>query len=377
MTTVAPVPVATKRLEVLIQNPMLPPYRLDLFRALNRSPVIDPSFSFGLAHPSTSLVDVTGDHGLQLLPVENVFVRGHTLTVQRGLLDHVRSRKWDAMVASFDPRMVLNLMAMRAAKKQGTKFVWWGHGIRPRQKYQSIYRRLAMGADAVILYSGEGKRRLEDLGVPSEKLFVAWNSIDTDTIAQLRRNDIERYRILTIGRLVAGKKIELLLEAFKAALPMLPPSIKLTIVGEGPEEGRLRSLADQLSISGRVEWLGAIYDEVALAPLFNSALFTATGGDAGLSIIHSLAYGVPTLVGRGEHHGPEVEVLTPENSATFESGDRDGIGKLFADLCENKERLAVMGEAGAKKVLEQFSVSRMVKTFEEAVTFACGGGKHR
>jgi glycosyltransferase involved in cell wall biosynthesis len=356
---------------------MLPPYRLDLFRALNRSPVIDPSFSFGLAHPSTSLVNVTGDHGLQLLPVENVFVRGHTLTVQRGLLDHVRSRRWDAMVASFDPRMVLNLFAQRVARRQGTKFIWWGHGIRPRQKYQGIYRKLALSADAVILYSGEGKRRLEELGVPSEKLFVAWNSIDTVSIARLRTDREERYRILTIGRLIAGKKVDLLLGAFKLALPSLPSSVKVAIVGEGPEERRLRDLSEQLQISDRVEWLGAVYDEESLAPVFNSALFTVTGGGAGLSVIHSLAYGVPTVVGSNEPHGPEVSILTSEDSVVFRSDDQRSLASHLMDLCADRERLCAMGQAGVEKVLDQFSVERMVKTFEEAVTFACGGEKQR
>ncbi len=377
MTTLAHAPVATKRLEVLIQNPMLPPYRLDLFKALSRSNVIAPTFSYGKAHPSTSLVDVTGDHGLELLPVENVFVRGHTVTVQRGLLDHVRSRKWDAMVASFDPRMVVNLFAQRIAQRRGIKFIWWGHGVRPSQKYQAIYRKLALSADAVILYSGEGKRRLEELGVPSEKMFVAWNSIDTDIISNLSGHTEKRYRILTIGRLIPSKKIDLLLEAFSGAMPHLDSSVKVAIVGEGPEAGRLQKLVDQLRIADRVEWLGATYSEEALAPIFNTALFTVTGGAAGLSVIHSLAYGVPTVVGSDEPHGPEVGILTSENSAIFKSDDRQSLTTQLVYMCSDADRLAAMGKAGAEKVLNQFSVERMVKTFEDAVTFACDGGKHR
>lgn len=378
MTQLAHAPVATKRLEVLIQNPMLPPYRLDLFKSLSRSLVIAPTFSFGKAHPSTSLKDVTGDHGLDLLPVENVFVASHAVILQKGLLNHVRVKKWDAMIASLNPRMVLNLVARRAAKKQGTKFIWWGHGIRPGERYQGIYRRLALSADAVILYSGEGKRRLEDLGVPSEKLFVAWNSIDTETISQLRRDDEERYRILTIGRLIAGKKIDLLLEAFKLALPSLPPAVTVAIVGEGPVEAQLRTLSEELDIADRVEWLGPLYEQVDLAPVFNTSLFSVTTGYVGLSAIHSLAFGVPKVFADSEPHSPEVEALIPgENSAAFQAGSVEALSQIMIDLVSDRARLSAMGLAGAQKVLDQFSVERMVRTFEEAVTFACGGGKHR
>lgn len=371
--------MSSARRRVLIQNPMFPPYRVDLFKGLSNSSTLDPTFSFGLAHPDTSLVDVTEDHGLKLLPVKNHFVRNHTLTIQRGLLDHVRSQKWDAMIASFDPRMVMNLLARRIARRQGTRFIWWGHGIRPRQRFGSIYRRLALDADAVILYSGEGKRKLAELGVPAERLFVAWNSIDTQAIDSLRLQTWEsRYRILTIGRLVAGKKIDLLLRAFHRALVDLPDSVVLSIVGEGPELAGLRALADELGIDKRVEWVGAVYDQVGLAPLFNTSLCSVAPGAVGLSIIQSLAFGVPMVYAQEEPHGPEVEALVPNlNSYAFLADSESELASVLIDAAKNPGRMKQLGDAGAAKVHEEFSVARMVQTFEAAVEYACtlrGGG---
>lgn len=366
--------IQTQPTTVLLENPMLPPYRLALFRALHGSPTLDVSFAYGLARKATALQDVDAEHELPVLPVRNVYLGPNGLaTLQMGLIRHLRSRRWNAMVASFDPRLVFNLLALMVARRQGTRFIWWGHGIRPRQRFAGLYKRLALMADAVILYSGEGKRNLIALGVPEERLFVAWNSIDTVGIDSLRESGwTARHRILSIGRLVAGKRNDLLLEAFALASGALQPNIRLSVVGEGPEEAPLKAQAESLGISDRVDWHGPIYDQGQLATIFNASLVCVTSGYVGLSAIHALAFGVPKLYADDEPHSPEVEALIPgENSATFRAGDAESLARQLVDLAADPARLEAMGNAGSEKVLHEFSVGRMVQTFEDAIAFAC------
>lgn len=66
-------------------------------------------------------------------------------------------------------------------------------------------------------------------------------------------------RLLAVGRLVEKKGFHLLL----TALARLPRGMHLTIVGQGPEETRLKALATGLGLDGRIRWAGGLsHDEL-------------------------------------------------------------------------------------------------------------------
>jgi glycosyltransferase involved in cell wall biosynthesis len=68
-----------------------------------------------------------------------------------------------------------------------------------------------------------------------------------------RRRDPQKVSLGFVGRLVPEKGVDVLLEALAK---LAPGSVKLTVVGGGPEEGRLRTLASCLGVSHHVRWLG-------------------------------------------------------------------------------------------------------------------------
>ena len=65
-------------------------------------------------------------------------------------------------------------------------------------------------------------------------------------------------RILFVGRLVKRKGADLLLVAFSQLRTELP-SLRLDIVGDGPESGNLRALVTTLGLSDVVTFWGALY----------------------------------------------------------------------------------------------------------------------
>jgi glycosyltransferase involved in cell wall biosynthesis len=62
--------------------------------------------------------------------------------------------------------------------------------------------------------------------------------------------------LLFVGRLVSAKGTDTLLRAFAIVLG-LRPGTSLSIVGLGPEEGKLRELANSLGVTQHVDFLGA------------------------------------------------------------------------------------------------------------------------
>lgn len=364
--------------ELLVVQRVLPPYRLPFFQRLAASDNVRLTVAYGREAPHSGLESILAPAGVNARHVRNFYLAGKDMLVyQRGVPDLLRRGSCDVVVAEFNPRILSNLVALFRARRLGIPFLWWGQGLSPRPGGVAprLRARLAGRAQAVILYDKERADRLAALGVPREKLFVAWNTIDTEEIERLRApyDPAARNRVLFVGRLAPEKKVPLLLRAFAEARPSLPAGTRLAIVGDGPDSARIREMVDALGLGGTVELPGALYGQESLAPWFNSAWLSVSPGAIGLAAIHSLAYGVPLLVADGEAHGPEVTALEEETNALFfPSGDLHALADALVRLGHEPARLAGMSQAGLATVAGCYSLSAMVGVFEQAIEHALG-----
>jgi len=364
------------RPSVLFVQRILAPYRLALFQGLARSGEFSATFAYGEAPPQSALESIADPPGLTVLPLRNHFFGAHeTVIVQRGLSHLIASMRYRIVVAEFNPRIVSNLLAFFQARRRGIRFVWWGHGFRPRSGAiaRQIYLWLAARADAIIFYDAQGAEKFVASGMPRDKLFVAWNSIDTQSIDQLLRPWVteERPNIVCIGRLIPEKKVDLLIQGFAQACPQLNPATKLVLIGDGPTRASLEELVRQNRIEDRVVFVGSVYEEENLAPWFNSAWLSISPGYIGLSAIHSLAFGVPMLVADKEPHSPEIAAIEAgTNSQFFQANNAEDLARNLVELSREPSRLERMSAAALKTVRERFSTGSMIRTFEAALRFA-------
>jgi glycosyltransferase involved in cell wall biosynthesis len=97
--------------------------------------------------------------------------------------------------------------------------------------------------------------------------------------------------ILFVGRLVTCKRADQLIRAFRS----LDTSLKLVVVGSGPEEDRLRNLA---SGDDRIILTGAVYGERLASLYSNAALFVLPSVLEGmpLTLLEALSFDLPVLV---------------------------------------------------------------------------------
>ncbi|HHQ42441.1 MAG TPA: glycosyltransferase [Chromatiales bacterium] len=97
-------------------------------------------------------------------------------------------------------------------------------------------------------------------GLPAGRVFHIANfveppaPVETDAVARVRAGlgAAEAPLVLTVARLHPNKGIEDLLRAWRE----VPPPAVLAVAGDGPERERLRALARELGLEGRVRWLG-------------------------------------------------------------------------------------------------------------------------
>lgn len=159
-------------------------------------------------------------------------------------------------------------------------------------------RRSAAQADAVVTVSGALRRQALARGLPAARLTVLRNGVDLTCFRPLERGPVRTALglsgpvWLSVGNLVALKGVHVTL----AALARVSDAT-LLVVGEGPEETRLRRLAAELGVAARVRFLGT-RDHARLRDLYNAADATwLASSHEGMPnvVLESLACGTPVV----------------------------------------------------------------------------------
>jgi len=167
--------------------------------------------------------------------------------------------------------------------------------------------------DRTIAVSAATARHMTAWGVPAAKVTVVPNGVDAGSLAfrPERRTAMrtslglaeDTFVVGGVGRLVATKRFDLVLEAVAAV-----PGAHLLLVGDGPEGPALRARAAELGIGDRVHLPGATDDvsgALAAMDLFVSPCPEETYG---LAVLEALAAGLPVRYAAC----PALEELDPE-----------------------------------------------------------------
>lgn len=113
--------------------------------------------------------------------------------------------------------------------------------------------RRVWGRAARVVAVSRNLRALALETLPTAMIDVIPNGVDVRSFAPSPEE--ERHRVLFVGRLIERKGVHFLIEAFRGVLAAVPDAA-LTIVGDGPERGRLEAMAADLVAAGRVAFRG-------------------------------------------------------------------------------------------------------------------------
>jgi glycosyltransferase involved in cell wall biosynthesis len=182
-----------------------------------------------------------------------------------------------------------------------------------RRKIQDL-DRLALGeATRLFATSGNVAGRLErSTGLVAEVLPHPAQALDY-------HDDGHGSFLLSVNRLDRAKRVDLLIEA-----AALEPSLEAVVVGEGPDGQRLRGLARERGVDGRVRFAGRVgRDELArLYATCFASYYAPVDEDFGLGPYESFLSGKPVLTATDAggpldvvHDGTTGRVVAPEPSA--------------------------------------------------------------
>lgn len=217
-------------------------------------------------------------------------------------------------------------------------------------------RRLARRADAFHIQARETGDELQAHGVRPERLVRIVNGVDTDRFrprSEQERADV-RARLglppdavvaIYCGRFAPVKRLDLLVRA----LDGLPAH--LVLVGEGPEEERLRALAGE-----HVTFLAPVPDT---AELLGAAadLYVSSSETEGMShsVLESMASGLPIVASPASGMG---ELVGPATGALATDGTQEALHAALSTVVEaSADARRRLGAAAREHVLGGHSLA--------------------
>ena len=226
---------------------------------------------------------------------------------------------------------------------------------------RSVARRVLCKAAAVTAVSSYLAETVGSaLGLPVESVMVQPMPAD---LVRFKRKSQGGGGVVTVGRLVPQKRIDVILEAV-ARLQRQGRRIPLTIIGEGVLREALEEHAARLGIAGTTRFLGEV-EPTALAGAIGNAdvfAFTAQAEGLGLAAAEAFMLGIPVVATEG---GGGVKDIVPTTGAgrVVPNADPEAFASGIAELMDDPDARQSAVEEG-ERLRERFDPELVAERFE-------------
>lgn len=360
--------VFSGRLAVLQRQ--LPSYRSAFFDLLGEACTGGLSVAAGPAQETLGIRQGTLQRALYQ-PLRTITVFGDLLHVywQSGVKRWLEHWDPDVLVTSADPRMLSNVVAINWMHRRGRPVIGWGLGTmevtagRFGNARAKIRARTIRSFDGMIAYSTKAAREYADVRGNGENIFVARNAVARRPDFPMPHRSPKEPRsvkVLSVGRLTAGKAIDSLIRACSELPLMLQP--ELTIVGDGPLLPEYTELS--AAVYPRTTFKGDLRGPDLRQVWTESDLFVMPGL-GGLAIQEALSHALPVIV--GEADGTQQDLVSPSNGWLIRPGDVGDLKAALVSALTNACNLPQMG-ATSFDVAKTVNLEAMRDSFVDAVT---------
>ena len=204
-------------------------------------------------------------------------------------------------------------------------------------KIQKVIRYIYSSAYRIGLVSNFMKDRLvESQLCTEEKVIITPNKIELNNFVPVQRELGEEINVLTICNLNDFEKnISGMIEAIYYLNKNESLNIKLQIIGEGVDEGKLKKLANEYGIlNSKISFLGKIENHLLTNYYRNSDFYILNSNFETLNIstIEALMHGLPVVASKCG--GPQ-DYLTQQNSIQVNTRDTNDLVRGIKEMIKH------------------------------------------
>lgn len=256
----------------------------------------------------------------------------------------------------------------------GIKIIVHDHSPGYRPPVRGVKRSLKKIINAVGVFSVDAAigvspyvcRRLAEVNcLPQKKIHLVTNGIeDTECYKRYLSGEASENKvtIVTVGRVVEYKGIGFALEVIRDLVISVPEvDIRYLVVGDGPDLNKYITLAEELGITEKVEFLGKRTDVPKILAQCDIAFHPSKGEAMCLSIVEYMRAALPIVTSTNI----SVNSILEENldSLFYKEKDISDASKLIESLIINSDRREALGRKAREGFLSKYLRKQMVVSF--------------
>ncbi|MFO7669619.1 MAG: glycosyltransferase [Bacteroidales bacterium] len=372
--------------KIALITPMLQPYRISFYEKLFN---MGEDYQWKIFHGVSQKEDGRPNYDKET----NFDQEGFRETIYRpGPFKIVYNKGLFTSIKEFNPDLLIlqgitgdisNRRAISWAKREGKRIIVWTCGWEPGLAKGMLlsFKNLLVSAffkkgDLHLTYSTTASDYVESMGVDPQNIITAYNGIEIDhliaeenkVLAEARKiiQELELNQHTTfiyVGGLIPEKRVDLLLNAFKA-LRQKKYKIKLIIIGDGPLREDIQQMMEDIN-DPNIIYLGRIIEGVD--PYFAASDCYVLPGVGGLGLNQAMFWKKTCIV--SEADGTENDlVIESETGFRFSKDDLQSLTEAMERRINTSPAEIRKMSAKCREIIETKSnVNAMVKVFSESV----------
>lgn len=308
---------------------------------------------------------------------ENRFIAGRIgfLVALARLFKGIFGLKPDVILADTQIGIISGYLCTRLFARKA--FVVRQGGVVPTEKGLGLKSRVldhlrsrAFNAAALCIVPSKAvAQSLEAAGVSPDAIVVISNGIEAPALGLSELRQGQRIEALTVGRLDANKSVEIAVGAVAIAAIISPSPIRLSIIGKGPEERKLRDQAQSMD-PGSVVFRGftsAPWQE--MAP--NSVLLHPAKHEGfGYVVLEAIMRGIPVLTFAGSGGSEEI-VSNTGGGVVVQERSAASMAAGLIELFSNVDALRIRMADASSSARSAYSMGRMLSAYDDSLAAVC------
>ena len=169
-------------------------------------------------------------------------------------------------------------------------------------------------------------------------------------------NQPKEFDLVTVSRLVPWKNVDLLIRI------AANKNLKLCVIGDGPENSKLRSLATELK--AQVTFTGALAQEKVNEQVAKAKYFALLSTYEGMSfaLLEALGAGIPAIVSNAAGNIAVIE--NGVNGYVVDISNEISCGNSIAEILNSSSDYQKVSEGALQSVIENYSIDRTLANTE-------------
>jgi len=256
-----------------------------------------------------------------------------------------------------------------------TKVIFTEHGRffpdRYRRKAWLVNKIMAASTSHITAISAATKKALAQFEfIPETKIQVVYNGIQAisaaDTVKAQLKNQLQIAEgslvIGTVARLDPIKNQPMILKAF-AQLRVQLPTLRLLIVGDGPERAMLQQLAISLQLEDSVIFAGFQSPATDYMALMDVFLLPSLSEGTSMTLLEAMSLGIPCVV---SDVGGNAEVIqSGKNGIVMHENTESALVAAVLEYASDEPRRIAAAAHAKQRFNDAFSAAQMCRQYAD------------